>query len=241
MTRTLARSAAALAVAAVAACGDAPSAPATPEAPSAAIQVGPGRVQYHVTYAVLAGGGAGNMLSGTSAMFEASGGHQKEVFDNKEGDLDARVGYYRVAMPFAASYKAGLRTTPFPYHPYGSIREKARTGTTTDLGMVGVAQRPRLRVHIRNKDGLGVIPGATITVTGGGSTQVIADNSQWDYQAQVPGVIDLYAPMSGSYQICETTVPPGFFAPSPICQTVDAKWSSYAEAYFLHEQVFSDI
>jgi hypothetical protein len=248
MNRPIRFAAAALSLAAVAACSDSPSAPVAPaEAPNAAILTAPGRTQYHVTYAVL-GRDSTAMKSPegyfipTSVMFETNTGYQREVFDNKEGDLDARYGYYKVAMPAGASYKAGLRQVLPPYAAYGSIREKARTGTATDLGTVIANKMPMLRAMLRDQATYGYIGIGTIHVTGGnGYSNVVTDNLTGTDAAAQMGLINVYLPTSGSYKVCETDVPAGYFAPSPNCKTFTASWNEFSDVTFLHSKIFSGI
>jgi hypothetical protein len=238
-----AHAALASAVALLAACSDGPTAPAASRAavPAAAAPgaqpsglVIPGLSPRTFTLFVNTADQPTGALVSTVTFMNAEG-VARWVIDNKDGDLDARVGYYKVTLPASSKYTARVVAMHPSYSPDDTFRELTPSvpqPETLAFDKITLKLSPRISVALWK--GGKPFAGQTVRVSeigGGGYSDLVTDgsvsDSDFDYTAALnDGKIQYWLPRFGTYTVCPVSVPAGL---SASCITLVA--SAYGAQY----------
>lgn len=214
---------------AAAACSDSPAAPAAPVSRMAPAAPSPDLVGISGTPRV-----AGvwvtlcvsspafdtlglSVQEATTVEFKTDAGTTATIVDNSAQDTDSRLGFYRVLLPKANSYKATVVVLPANYANLPATKTVSAfvTPTLVSMGSVLLHRKPIVDLALFMSGDL--VPGQTVKVTGpNGFVKSFTDGSATDgwFGGWYPndGYLNFEVPWTGSYTVCPTTTPLGGWA-----------------------------
>lgn len=232
----------------VAACSDAATAPKSSPAGARAI-AGPSEVvlQIGAQLSVRVVDTANKTLKETSWVnFTTSNDDTISVYDNSAKDADPAVGYVRVTMLKAQTYKACFGMSQHyrrdlnyqsPWQPCKSV---TTSSGVVDLGKVYARESPQVTFII--KDQFGLRGGATVnlSVAPNWSLNILDGNPSYDESAGSDGIIKYTIGWPNVVTWCAYNAPSAKHKLlSPKCGTLNAEWGKKFTITLLYEQVIT--